>query len=175
MAEGRPFNLDQARADIERLYKVLSEMFQTIVEDHQKLRVCRGYSDYQASMPKSFLDKARFRLDRKTYKVGFAGAFSSGKSTLINALFGAPDMLPTEAGECTMSITLVGPPPPGQEEHVEVKYFTREDAVRFVLTNERYRQLFAPIKEKLMADFDVEKALAAIRDAISKMTCLLYT
>ena len=49
------------------------------------------------------LDRARRRLD-EPLRVAIAGKLKAGKSTLLNALVGAP-LAPTDAGECTRIIT----------------------------------------------------------------------
>jgi len=49
------------------------------------------------------LDRARRRLD-EPLRVAIAGKVKAGKSTLLNALVGAP-LAPTDAGECTRIIT----------------------------------------------------------------------
>ena len=103
-----------------------------------------GYGEFASTMPAQALERAQRLLGKQTFTIGFAGAFSAGKSTIVNALMGEPDMLPTFAGECTMSITVVQPPSDGTPERVEAHYFTREDALRYVLTNSRYQELLKP-------------------------------
>ncbi|MFC1707135.1 dynamin family protein [Planctomycetota bacterium] len=169
MAATRPFDLKEAKATLRDMCVGMSELYDQVTKDHQQHNICRGYHDYQKSMPKTYLDRARERIVREKYAVGFAGGFSAGKSTLINALFGAPDMLPAEAGECTMSITLVSAPPDGGEEHVEVKYFAREDAIRYVIENERYSPIFGDFKDDILGGFTAEKGIAAIKDGIRRV------
>lgn len=167
MVERKSDTIDiaETREILNRLCSGFTELFEQVVEDHKKLQVCRNFTEFRAELPTTFLDRAHKRLDKKGYKVGFAGPFSGGKSTIVNALLGEPDLLPTQAGECTMSVTVVQAPSRGADEHVEVFYFSEEDALRYVLTNARYAILFARYKDEL-EPFDSEKAKRIIRKII---------
>jgi GTPase SAR1 family protein len=101
--------------------------------------------------------------------VGFAGGFSGGKSTLINAVLAEPGLLPAEAGECTMSITLMQAPPEGGDEHIEVKYYTREEALRNIFENNRYATLLADKKGEVFQEYSDETAVAAIKEVIARL------
>ena len=112
-------NVDEMHTAMSTALAGLSKIYEKVVEDHKEANICSGYTDYMGETPKAFLDRARAKLEKKKYKIGFAGGFSGGKSTLVNALLNEPDLLAAEAGECTMSITVISSPKSGGDEHVE--------------------------------------------------------
>jgi len=101
---------------------------------------------------------------KKSYKIGFAGGFSGGKSTLINALLSEPGLLAAEAGECTMSITTVTSPVEGGNDHVEVFYYTKENACKNLAGNNRYAAFFQAHAAMIMGEFDEEKFVKVVKD-----------
>jgi hypothetical protein len=86
---------------------------------------------------------------------------------LINALLREAGLLPSAAGECTLSITNLAKPAAGKGEHVEVHYFTKEEALKNVFTNIRYKPLFGAEGEALIAEFSNKRALTLLNDEIA--------
>lgn len=137
-------DLDRIRDALTEVTAGLTDLSTRLAAGHAESMAPEGFTEFSAELPQSRLERASGLLARTTYRIGFAGAFSAGKSTLVNSLLGEPDLLPTFAGECTMSITVVQPPAEGSQERVEAHYFTREQALRYVLTNSRYLGLLKP-------------------------------
>ncbi len=162
-------NTSNVQGELKEVHGGLMRLYETLVDDHKGEPICAGYADYMAETPMAFLNRAGTKLKKKGYKVGFAGGFSGGKSTLINAVLAEPGLLPAEAGECTMSITLMQAPPAGGDEHIEVKYYTREEALRNIFENNRYVKLLADQKDAVFAEYTDEKATGAIRDVIARL------
>ena len=72
----------------------LNQLNGKLSDDHVGEMVLPGYPDYAKNAPRVLLDRAKKKLDKKGFKVAFAGAMKAGKSTLINALVKAPELLP---------------------------------------------------------------------------------
>ncbi len=157
------------QGELEEVHAGLMQLYEALVNDHKDESICAGYADYMAETPMAFLNRAGVKLKKKGFKVGFAGGFSGGKSTLINAVLAEPGLLPAEAGECTMSITLMQAPPPGGDEHIEVKYYTREEALRNIFENNRYATLLADKKAAVFSEYTDESAVTAVKDIITKL------
>lgn len=155
----------ELRAQLVEAHGMLEKLNRCILEDHREAMLLPTYPDYAKHAPSAYLDRASAKLQKKGYKVAFAGAMKAGKSTLINALLKAPDLLPAAVYECTLSTTLVSAPKPGQQERVEVTYFSREDGVRNLIDNMRYEDIFKE-KAAILTDFDAGKAVDYIRDTI---------
>jgi GTPase SAR1 family protein len=162
-------NTANVHGELEEVHDTLFRFYETLVSDHRDDSICAGYADYMAETPQAFLNRAGTRLKKKGFKVGFAGGFSGGKSTLINAVLAEPGLLPAEAGECTMSITLMQAPPKGGDEHIEIKYYTREEALRNIFENNRYAMLLADMKAQVFDDYSDDRAIAAIKDTIARL------
>ncbi len=150
--------------EMKSLAESMAKLYEMVVNDHRDQTVCSGFVPFTNTSPKPKLDEALKKLQRREYNVGFAGVFSTGKSTLINALLDEPDFLPEALQPCTMSITLIGSPDPGTSERVEVKYYGKEQALRNIFDNFRYRDVAEPIREKILSQFNVETAVQAVRD-----------
>jgi tRNA U34 5-carboxymethylaminomethyl modifying GTPase MnmE/TrmE len=138
------------------------------MEDHQETMICAGFAEYKKELPSKFLERAAANLAKKGYFVGFAGVFSAGKSTLINSLLREPGMLPSAIHSCTYSLTKVTSPGEG-EEHIEVKYFTREDTLRYIIENPRYGPLLETRREEYLTNFSAEKALTIVKEVIESL------
>jgi hypothetical protein len=107
--------LADIRKVLTRAHGKLKGLDQQIHEHHKvDSEICRRYSDYLTVSPGSYLDRAGDLLGKSYYRVAFCGPFSCGKSTLINALLKDPSLLPSAAGECTLSITNLAKPRPGK-------------------------------------------------------------
>ncbi|MHC5081281.1 MAG: hypothetical protein ACYTHN_19930, partial [Planctomycetota bacterium] len=131
------FQIDDTQGKLLDLHSALNNIHSRLMEDHQETMICAGFAEYKKELPSKFLERAAANLAKKGYFVGFAGVFSAGKSTLINSLLREPGMLPSAIHSCTYSLTKVTSPGEG-EEHIEVKYFTREDTLRYIIENPRY-------------------------------------
>jgi GTPase SAR1 family protein len=158
------FDIDEVRSQLGTFHAVLAELHNKVIEDHQERIICSGFSDYEAAPLPAFLERAIGKLDKKSYKIGFAGGFSGGKSTLINSILSEPGLLAAEAGECTMSITTVTSPVEGGNDHVEVFYYTKENACKNLAGNNRYATFFQPHAAMIMGEFDEEKFVKVVKD-----------
>lgn len=152
----------ELREHLTEAHSLLCRLNEKIIDDHQEEMLLPTYADYAKHAPSVYLDRALAKLQKKGYRVAFAGAMKAGKSTLINALLRAPELLPAAVYECTLSTTRVGAPAPGQQERVEVSYFTRDSAIQNLLHNLRYEELFVN-KEEVLEPFDGGAALRYIR------------
>lgn len=159
----------EARNLLEQVYENLSELNRKICDDHRTSKICPGFPDYYTISPGVHIDRAGKRLKKKGYKVAFAGGFSGGKSTLINAVLAEPELMPAAAGECTLSIAQVSAPAADVDEHVEVTYFTREDALKNLFENPRYAAVFQGKKDEVLRDFSVDKALLCLGGCLKDM------
>lgn len=155
--------------EMRSLHEVLSKLYDMVVQDHKEQIVCTGFTNFMNTSPKARLDEVHKKLRRQVYNVGFAGIFSVGKSTLINALLDEPEFLPEALEPCTMSITLIGNPDPGTPERVEVKYYTKEQALRNIFDNFRYRDVAEKVKNEVLQSFSVENATNAIKTMINDL------
>ena len=152
--------------EMKSLHEMLSKLYDMVVQDHKDQIICTGFTNFMNTSPKARLDEVAKKLRRQVYNVGFAGIFSVGKSTLINALLDEPEFLPEALEPCTMSITLIGNPDPGTPERVEVKYYTKEQALRNIFDNFRYRDVAAKVKEKVLQSFNAETAENAVKEMV---------
>lgn len=163
-------NVEETRQTMQDLHEGLTDIYNRVVEDHKDYNVCNGYASYVGETPMAYLDRARTKLEKKVFKIGFAGGFSGGKSTAINALLKEPGLLAAEAGECTMSITVIGSPKPGGDEHVEIKYYSKEQSLRNLFENNRYDVLLRDYKDDVWKEYTDEKAITAIKKVIENLT-----
>jgi len=70
----------------------------------------------------------------KRRRVLTTGRMSVGKSSLINALWGVPDALPTATRDCTQTNTLVRPPEPGEKGRtLKIRYLSADAAAKYAL------------------------------------------
>ncbi|MHC4663565.1 MAG: dynamin family protein, partial [Planctomycetota bacterium] len=129
----------------------------------------RSYLDFEKSGASSYLRRAQERLEKKGFNVGFAGTFSGGKSTLINAVLMEPGLLAAEAGECTMSITTVAAPPEGHSEEVVIKYYSESDALQYVLSNKRYQAATDKHSDIIGDEFNLAAAREVVKATIGDL------
>jgi GTP-binding protein EngB required for normal cell division len=169
MSHVHEFDIEEVRAELGSLSNALGELHDKVTEDHQDKIICSGYSDYASLPVTAFMERASQKLSKKSYKIGFAGGFSGGKSTLINSLLSEPGLLAAEAGECTMSITMVTSPVEGGNDHVEIYYYTKENACKNLAGNNRYAQLFQPHAAAIVGEFDEEKFMAVVKEICSEL------
>ena len=162
-----PASFPQAKIATTELVGAATALDQAITDDGAK--VALGNADYASAGTRDALLRAQALLAKDHYKVCFAGGFSCGKSTTINALLGDADLLPTAAGECTLAITVMSGPFAGRE-CVRVKYFTREMALRNVVRNQkRYRNAFKLFDAKLKGKESADSMIAVVRDVIVEL------
>ena len=162
-----PATFPQAKAATGELLAAATALDQAITADGVK--VAQGAAEYASAGTRDALLRAQALLAKDHYKVCFAGGFSCGKSTTINALLGDADLLPTAAGECTLAITVMSGPFAGRE-CVRVKYFTREMALRNVVRNQkRYRNAFKLFDAKLKGKESAEAMIAVVREVIAEL------
>ena len=134
--------VEQIRRNLTEVHGHMGKLLEQIAEDHKSLRICSGYPDFQKESPSAYYERASGRLARKDYRVAFAGPFKAGKSTFLSALLQQPGMLPAEDAECTFSVGVIAAPGPGEEERVQVTYYTPEEALSNILKHMRYNKLF---------------------------------
>ena len=159
------FKIEDTQEKLLDLHNALTSLNAKLMEDHQETMVCGGFSEYKKELPAKFLDRSGNNLAKKGYFVGFAGVFSAGKSTLINSLLKEPRMLPSAIHSCTYSLTKVSSPGEG-EEHIEVKYFSKEDSLRYIVDNPRYGPLLEEHRDEYMKNFSTDKAIGIIQQVI---------
>lgn len=134
--------VEEVRRNLVSMHEHMEKLLARITEDHRTLRVCEGYPEFQKESPAAYFDRATARLARKDYKVAFAGPFKAGKSTFLSALLKQPGMLPAEDAECTFAVGVIAAPGPGENERVEVTYYTGEETLSNILQHMRYHRLF---------------------------------
>jgi len=100
--------------------------------------------------------------------VGVAGVFSAGKSTMINSLLREPGMLPTAIHSCTYSLTRIGGAGTG-EEHLEIKYYSKDDSLKYLLDNPRYGPLLEKRREEYMSNFTADKAMRILKETLDAL------
>ena len=158
-------HMTEVRKNLTHSYQVLRGLDERVHEHHRgDNEICARYADYLAVSPDSYLDRAGELLGKDFYRVAFCGPFSCGKSTLINAVLEEAGLLPSAAGECTLSITNLAKPKPGKGEQVEVLYFTKEEALRNIFTNIRYSPLFGDEADRVLKEFSVQRGLVVINE-----------
>ncbi len=163
------FDILKVKSDLVQLATILSDLHKKVTEDHKGRIICSGYTEYQQAPLQAFMDRANGKLGKKSYKIGFAGGFSGGKSTLINSILGEPGLLAVMAGECTMSITTVTSPLEGGNDHVEVVYYTKENACKNIMSNNRFVAFFQPYAASIVGQFDEAKFHSIVREICSKL------
>lgn len=152
-------SLKKAREALTKTVKSFRDLDRRIRSHHEDdPNLCRNYSEYLSVSPSSSLDRAETILAKNFYRIAFVGGFSCGKSTLINVILNEAGLLPAAAGECTLSITNLSKPKPGKGELVEVHYFAKDEAVRNVFTNIRYKVLFGEEGDAIVRQFDARRA-----------------
>ncbi len=156
-----PVTLPQRRAEAENLYNLIKNFDAEIQADAQN--GLPGYPEYASSNIAESLVKADELLKKDHYTMCVAGTFSAGKSTFINGMLNEPDLLPAAAGECTLSITVVQAPGPGENERVAIDYFTKEIAVNSIVEHQqKFRNAFKHW-EKELAGAGVEAQVEVIK------------
>jgi len=161
--------LVELRSQLESLYTELNVIKEKTEKDYGEEQFLTSYDEYQKENPGATLNRASRRIKRKGFNICLAGGFSGGKSTTINALLQEPGLLAAEAGECTMSITSITAPERGENEHISIFYYTREEALKNVVTNARYYVAFEGQVDELAVETDEEKIIAAIKAAAAEM------
>lgn len=153
-----------ARKTTVELFDAVKALNALVTED-AATNAIPGANQYDVIGSKEAIKRAEHLLSKDHYKLCFAGGFSAGKSTTINALLGDPDLLPTAAGECTLSITIMTGPLNGREL-VRVKYFPRDLAIKQVVFHQkRYRNAFKQFDAKAR-HASPEEMLAIVREVI---------
>ena len=156
------FNIKDTHEKLLDLQHALASLVTKINQDHQEQIICSGFSEFKKEIPGKFLERAAAHLSKKGYFVGVAGVFSAGKSTLINSLLREPGMLPTAIHSCTYSLTKIASPGDG-EEHIEIKYYSRDDSLRYIVDNPRYGPLLEKRREEYLSNFTSDKAVTIIK------------
>ena len=153
------------RADTENLFNLIQSFDEELSKEAQS--GIPGYADYGAAGVGSHLERASRLLAKQHYTMCVAGTFSSGKSTFINGLLEESELLPAAAGECTLSITVVQAPGPGENERVAVDYFTKEVAVNSIIEHQqKFRNAFK-YWEKDLLGAGVEQQIDIIKQVVS--------
>ena len=86
---------------------------------------------------------ARDRLARVEASVTFIGQVKSGKTTLVNAMIGEPDLLPADVNPWTSVVTSahLGPPPPDASFAARFRFFDPDDWDKLTRTGGRLGEL----------------------------------
>jgi polynucleotide 5'-kinase involved in rRNA processing len=85
-----------------KLYAKFAELGKGLLELNRSYTAFREDGCFRNAEVHTYTNDPAHPLDRAVrsceyaYRIMFAGAFSGGKSTLINALMDHPDLLPTE-------------------------------------------------------------------------------
>jgi GTP-binding protein EngB required for normal cell division len=171
LAKTKRFNLSQM--NMLETHATLTEILHGLESIDQKAKANQkyltAYLEFEKSGATSYLRRAQERLEKKGFNVGFAGTFSGGKSTLINAVLREPGLLAAEAGECTMSITTVAAPPEGHTEEVVIKYYSESDALQYVLSNKRYQAATDKHSDILGDEFNTAAAREVLKATINDL------
>lgn len=115
----------------------------------------------------------------KGVRVLTTGRMSVGKSSVINALWGRPEMLPTATRDCTQTNTLVRPPRGDEpEETLYVRYLGFDRACRYVLGSVHWHRVneyirftsgpFGPRLDEMPPRRALEEGVKAVREAFEK-------
>ena len=135
--------LQEIHGELTKAESALRDLARRVKQDSKAgVNVCRNFTDWAATPPDNRLDRAKRRLEQEFYRVGIAGIFSSGKSTIINALLREPDLLPTASHVCTLTRTIMRAPEEGSGERVEVHYWSQDEAIRKVVRNSKFNDAF---------------------------------
>lgn len=166
-------DVSSVRGTLGEIHRILQDVVNEIGESHKRLPICNGYQDFLREQPGTWLDSAKKRLDKKEYKVAFVGPYKAGKSTFISALFKQPEMLPAQDRECTFAVSIVSCPAPGQSEHINITYFSSEEALRNLLGNLAFRKLLVESEtdgecQKILNNFSPERAVDFLRERAEK-------
>ncbi len=135
------------------LYENLSERFQDLHDDLRQLVGIARTFDYcdLATRVESVIDKSTDRV----FRVAICGEFSTGKSTLINALLGE-ELLPTALEACTAVVTRIRSAANGEKPGVTVRFRksgTRtvpRDRLREILTFKNASDEDAPVSAEIV-------------------------
>ena len=161
-------NLPALRTAAETAFAACDELELAISDAVAEVRP-EGAEDWLAAASRPELDRARALLRRDGYSVCFAGGFSAGKSTLINALAEDPDLLPTAAGECTLSVTICTGPLADGRECVRAAYLSREAALRGLFLHQaRYRPALARFAQAA-SSAGADELLGMLRRTITQL------
>lgn len=131
----------------------------------QRLAAVRGALDRVAAqaMPETeaLLREARRRLDAAAAVISVVGQVKAGKSSLINALTGIGDLLPTEVNPWTAVITNLHFGHPGHAEgSATFRFFTREEWDRMLEGGSESRRM----AEEFLPGFRSEVLTGQIRE-----------
>ncbi len=160
--------VEQIRGNLVTVHEHMGLLLQKLADDHKDLRICAGYPDFQKDSPNAYYERASAKLNRKDYKVAFAGPFKAGKSTFLSALLKQPGMLPAEDAECTFSVGVIAAPGPGENERVEITYYTPDEALGNLLKHMRYVKLFewdTGRQQALMKDLREQEVLSYLAES----------
>lgn len=110
-----------------------------------------GSFSYDPADPGHIINRSVDITRNFEFIVAFTGAFSSGKSTLLNVLLDTPDLLPASAIPLTAVCTVIRH---GEEPRVQVRYVSLEESL------DRIRSYIGQPFRKPLTASGIEEALA---------------
>lgn len=130
------------------------------------------------------LRAAAHRLDDPDWTILVAGLRSVGKSTLVGAMWGDAEMLPTAVRDCTQTNTLIRVPAGGEaDRRIRLSYLPRDEATLFAsrgLATERLAELvhealgpMGPRLEELTPEERIRASVGAVRKLFADRPALL--
>jgi len=124
-----------AERDAEKLIADARELFEGA------LACLGGPGDVDGDAPAAAREAAARALD-DSWTVLVSGLKSTGKSSLVSALWGDSELLPTAVRDCTQTNTLVRVPREGERDReIFLNYLSREEAVEFAARGLAYHRL----------------------------------
>jgi hypothetical protein len=112
-------------------------------------RVLRLLEGVDGDAPAAAREAAARALDN-SWTVLVSGLRSTGKSSLVSALWGDSELLPTAVRDCTQTNTLVRVPREGEPDRaIRLNYLPREEAVEFASRDLSYHRLHEVVTEVL--------------------------
>jgi len=133
----------RSRDDIDGLLSDARAFFE------RALACLSGPEDVDGDAPAAAREAAARALD-ESWTVLVSGLRSTGKSSLVSALWGDSELLPTAVRDCTQTNTLVRVPREGEADRaVRLNYLPRDEAVEFAAHGLAYHRLREVVAEVL--------------------------
>ena len=159
--------LDMAFEELGALYAQQKEVYDDLRKEQARGRkVLQRIDEFPWREVDEKLIRAEKLIKKKGYMVAMLGTFSSGKSSLANALIKAPHFLPTSQGVCTLTVAEIKGTQEPHKQNVIVKYLSKEASFRKVFGSDLF---LATLKSHLheLDPFNEERARDWVNEAIT--------